>query len=426
MKHKTIVISVDSLISADIPVLKTLPNMGRLMKTASYVTDIECVYPTLTYPCHVTIATGVYPDKHGISNNEILDINAKKADWYWWRKDIKADTIIDVAKRAGLTTGTVTWPVMCDSGADYNIGEIWAPSGEEDPTPYFDKADSPAVKEIFERHKGKLNWLRTPEFDDFAQACAVDIISQFQPDLLMVHFSYVDHQRHKRGVDSPEISGPLSFVDEKIGAVMEAVEQAGLMDKTNFVILGDHGQINCKAVFQINKVLMDKGYVDVDEKGLVSDYRIYSHSCAYSSQIYVKDMAKDQAFQVLKEIQNEYPDCIETIYTKDEVKELFHTDGAFSFMLEGVDGVTFGKTVVDDKVILTSADNSDYRWSNSTHGHDPRKGDKPPFIVSGPSVKSGIVIHGGKLVDEAPTIMEMMGLTMNGTDGKAILPLIKK
>lgn len=68
MTNRTLVVSIDALITADIPVLKQLPNLGRVMEHASWITDIECIYPTLTYPCHATIATGCWPDRTGINN----------------------------------------------------------------------------------------------------------------------------------------------------------------------------------------------------------------------------------------------------------------------------------------------------------------------------------------------------------------------
>ena len=109
---KTLVISIDALITADIERLCKLPNMSRIMKDASIVRDIECIYPTLTYPCHTTIVTGCYPEKTGIIHNERLQPNAAKAEWNWWAQDIRVPTVIDVAREAGLTTSTITWPVM--------------------------------------------------------------------------------------------------------------------------------------------------------------------------------------------------------------------------------------------------------------------------------------------------------------------------
>ena len=102
MTNRTLVVSIDALITADIPVLKQLPNLGRVMEHASWITDIECIYPTLTYPCHATIATGCWPDRTGINNNEIPDFFAKgRMDWYWWREAIQVPTVVDFARQAG-------------------------------------------------------------------------------------------------------------------------------------------------------------------------------------------------------------------------------------------------------------------------------------------------------------------------------------
>ena len=98
MNKKTLVISIDALISDDIPLLEALPNLGPIVKGAAQVRDIECIYPTLTYPCHVSIMTGCYPDKHGIVHNERLQVNVPKPQWNWWYKDIRVKTMLDYAK----------------------------------------------------------------------------------------------------------------------------------------------------------------------------------------------------------------------------------------------------------------------------------------------------------------------------------------
>ena len=241
MTNRTLVVSIDALITADIPVLKQLPNLGRVMEHASWITDIECIYPTLTYPCHATIATGCWPDRTGINNNEIPDFFAKgRMDWYWWREAIQVPTVVDFARQAGLTASTVTWPVMCASGAEYNIGEIWAPQEEDDPTPWFTRANSPAVEEIFEANKHMLRWMKTPQMDEFAAKCAADIIRAHRPDLMLLHLSYVDHQRHRLGVHG-DLEYAFRFIDGQMGLVLDALEETGGVENTNIVLLGDHG-----------------------------------------------------------------------------------------------------------------------------------------------------------------------------------------
>ena len=67
----------------------------------------------------------------------------------------------------------------------------------------------------------------------------------------------------------------------------------------------------------------------------------------------------------------------------------------------------------------------EYKPSVSTHGHLPWKGDKPPFIVAGPNAVSGRIIHGGRLIDHAPTILRLLGLEPIGMDGHPVDALVR-
>lgn len=416
MNKKTLVISIDALISDDIPLLETLPNLGPIVKGAAQVRDIECIYPTLTYPCHVSIMTGCYPDKHGIVHNERLQVNVPKPQWNWWYKDIRVKTMLDYAKAAGLSTSTVTWPVMAGSAADYNIAEIWAPTINDDPTDICTQANSPAVAEIFERNKGRLKWMLTPEFDNYAEHCGAEIIETFQPDLMFIHFSYVDHQRHQNGVKGEKVNEALRFVDDKIGTLVAALNRQNLLGKTNIVILGDHGQINVSHLFNLNKLFYDRGLIDVDEQGKITGWRMYAQSCAFSAHIHLGPaMDRNEAAAILKEIQQTYPQEIEKVWTAEEALNQWHMKGDFEFVVEAVTSVSFGKNLTGD--LIESVDNSDYKFSVATHGHLPTKGDQPPFILSGPDIKMGVQIQGAKLVDEAPTIMKIYGIVMEDIDG---------
>ena len=345
MNKKTLVISIDALISDDIPLLETLPNLGPIVKGAAQVRDIECIYPTLTYPCHVSIMTGCYPNKHGIVHNERLQVNVPKPQWNWWYKDIRVKTMLDYAKAAGLSTATVTWPVMAGSAADYNIAEIWAPTINDDPTDICTQANSPAVAEIFEHNKSRLKWMLTPEFDNYAEHCGAEIIETFQPDLMFIHFSYVDHQRHQNGVKGEKVNEALRFVDDKIGTLIAALNRQNLLDKTNIVILGDHGQINVSHLFNLNKLFYDRGLIDVDEQGKITGWRMYAQSCAFSAHIHLGPaMDRNEAAAILKEIQQTYPQEIEKVWTAEEALTQWHMKGDFEFVVETVTSVSLVRT----------------------------------------------------------------------------------
>ena len=423
MCNHVIVISVDAMINSDIAEFMKRRNMSQLLKKASISEEMLAIYPTYTYPCHTTIMTGCYPDKHGIYHNDIFDPRSDYDRWFWYSKDIKCPTLIDIAHEAGLVTGCVTFPVQGSSKADYLIAEIWAPNKDDDPTEVFRMANSEKAEHIFEKNKHLLNWMKTPEFDYFASACACDIIKEAKPNLLFVHFSYLDHQRHRCGVSTDKVLHAIDFIDDRIGEIMEALKDAGIADNTDFVILGDHGHMDVHVVFNINKLLAEKGYINIDENGKVLDYRIMVHSTSFSGHVYLKGISVKEARGVLEELMEKYPMYIERVMTKEEVREIYHLDGPFSLVLEAQRHVVFGAGL--SGVLLEKPEPGNYKFSVSSHGYAPEKSFSPPFIISGPDA-SRAVIESARLVDEAPTIAALFGLSMPvGIDGHVLSEMIR-
>jgi len=89
-----------------------VPNLRRFMKEGTYADGVQGVVPTVTYPSHTTLITGVWPAKHGILANATFDPLRKNAEgWYWYSEDIQVPTLWDAAAKAGRTTASVQWPV---------------------------------------------------------------------------------------------------------------------------------------------------------------------------------------------------------------------------------------------------------------------------------------------------------------------------
>ena len=106
-----LVISVDGLhpgyvTEADRHGLK-VPTLRRFMQQGAYARGVVGVVPTVTYPSHTTLMTGVTPQEHGIISNTPFDpLNVNKEGWYWYAEDIKATTLWEVAAKAGLRTAS--------------------------------------------------------------------------------------------------------------------------------------------------------------------------------------------------------------------------------------------------------------------------------------------------------------------------------
>ncbi len=417
---RAIVISIDSLFTSDIEHIKKLKNFKKILDESSIVKNINCIYPTLTYPCHTSIITGVYPDKHKISHNEKFQPHSQNPDWYWYSKDIAVDSVIDIAKRNNLKTSTVLWPVTGGCSADYNIAEIWTKTKEENPIEVFKNSSTKELMEtIYPKYSHIIQWNTEPHLDEFGVCCAEDIITTYKPDLMFIHLAYLDHTRHGFGLFNEEVEKAFDKYDEWIGRLINSLEKAGVYEETNFIILGDHGQIGVKNLISPNVILKDKELIDVDENGKLIDYKAICHSAGISTQVIIKDKNyTDEVYNVLCEMSKNKELGIEYIFTKDECRKFHNLDCEAEFVIEGIEGVAFSNDIVGE--VIKSTDCSDYKYSVATHGHLPHKGDKPPFIAKGPNIKTNIVIDGGDLVDEAPTIMKIFGIEMENIDGKAL------
>ena len=419
MKNKVVVISVDAMITSDLAVLKSMDECKEFFQHASQVNEMLCVFPALTYPCHVTMLTGCYPGKHGIFHNEKFDPMEAYPDWYWYSRYTKVPSIFSYAKQHGLTTASVAWPsTSSNPDVDWLISKIWTPEDEDE-----DKVNSPSVKEIYNRHKHLIEGHEMGKLDEFSLKCTVDIIKEFHPDLICTYYASIDHDRHQKGYQTELHIDALREIGRKLSVIYNAVKEAGLIDETTFVLMADHGQINTKAVFNPNIELVKRGYITLDDDGKVSAWRIFAHSSAFTAQIYTKDIPLTEAKEVLKSIAADYPEYLDRILNSFECDVTYHITGPFDFMIEGPEGVAFGRNVVGDVVLPVVED--DYKTSKATHGHSPERGPKPPFVVTGAHANEGNIIAEARLVDAAPTILGILGIEMPTADGKCLSSLIK-
>lgn len=414
--RKLVVISVDSLFTSDLEVVKDLAGFKEILEDSVVVKNIECIYPTLTYPCHATIMTGHYPEGHGIHHNEILDPEHYNENWYWYYKDLKVKTIFDYAKEKGLTTSAVLWPVTADAPIDYLIPEIWAPEYDAANKRIVETTSS-LMEEIYEHHKGLLNWKKNPHLDQFGEACLLEIVDRYTPDVLFLHQASLDHARHTAGTQAELVSEAQRLHGQWIQNIIDLYKRKGLFEDTTFVVLGDHGQLDIQSVISINEMLRRAGLIKTDGAGNVLEYEAYMQSAGISGHLYIVNQeAEIKALEVMEEAKK--LGYIEAIFNKEEAKAL-HLTGDFEYVVEGSAGISISNQV--DCEVVQGVDTEDYKYSKATHGHLPVKGDKPPFIIYN-SKRPAKVIESGKLVDEFPTLMKLLGLELpEGLEGKAFI-----
>lgn len=428
MKKRLIVLSVDSLFDGDMELLRTLPNFGRLLRRGCFVQGgMRSVYPSATYPAHASLITGTWPDRHGIYHNQPLDAGNPDPDWFWYRRDLKGETLLDAAHRAGYTTACVSWPCMGgDPSVDWLVPEIWPRDPEEDPTPVFRTAGSANLLEpggVLERHLHKLRGTKKPFMDHMMVGCACDIIRRYKPDVMFVHLAYLDGVRHAYGVRGPAVREAIYANDDWFGRLEEAAMDAGIYEETNFAVISDHGHLNVRQTFHPNVLLAEAGLITLDGSGQVKDWRAWCHSAGLSCQVFLREPADRGVRAALEKLlyamrENESWG-VESVFAREEVRRERRLDGPFDYVLEGTGGTAFGNACAGP-VLISSGETP-----GASHGHLPHKGPQPVWIAAGPGFQQGASVSRRQIIDAAPTFARLLGIELAGAEGTAMKELLK-
>lgn len=427
-KRKLIVMSIDAAIGEDLEIMRSLPGFREILGEASIVYSMTSTYPTLTHSIHAGILTGCYPDKHGVIHNEQFQPFAQPMDWFRRAELCRAKPLTAFAREAGLTTAYVYWPVTQGADVDWNFHRVGIHEGREDllrklreqATPgLLDRAwpyvkDSFAVTDRLDHYYGD---------DDFCFSAISWLIREHQPDVIYTHIVLIDHLRHTGGVHGPHIREGFRFLDERLCRLIETMKRAGVWDDTVFALTSDHGQMDISRVVSINRFLRDHGLQTADDTGRLLAYDAYSHSASLSAQVYIRD--KDPAIaRRTRELLWENRELlgIGEILDVEECRRRYRTGGDYMFMIE-TDGTT-SFSAMPHFPLVTPTDDSDYRTSRASHGHQPERGPQPPFAVRSPFAEGRVSLAHGRIVDQAPTLAALLGFPMPGCDGSPIRELL--
>ncbi len=432
-KRRILVFSVDAMVTEDVDYLRTKPNFSKYLAGGAEAESIMTVYPSVTYPAHVSMTTGCWPAKHGVISNFRFTTDSKEDTWQWDHSCVKTGDIFDAAKKGGYTTGSVFWPVTGNHPSiDSLINEYWLPHKDETlETGFASQGSDEDMVKIVLRNAGELapsykltgrkNFCIYPQIDNFLMACAVDVIKERAPEVMFVHNGNIDHQRHVTGVFSQTVRESLDIIDENIGQLGRALESRGLLDKTDFFLVSDHGQRQIVRTVKINVLLAEAGFIDTDVKGKVKDWRAYCFSNAMSTLVYLKDpedkKTRAELLSFLEKLRDEGIYGFSKIITKEEAREL-HLDGDFEFVLESDGYTSFSDSC--RRPLVPPMDLSDFRFGRATHGYYPAVGPQPVFLAKGPHIRAGVRVGRHDVVDEAPTYAALLGVEMPDAEGKAI------
>lgn len=422
MKNKyVIVISFDAVSEEDLEFLSKQPNFSKLIKNGALIKNVESVYPSLTYPAHATIVTGKYPKNHGVINNTVLDFKNDNPDWYWYRKYIKGDTIFDLAEKSGMKTCSILWPVTARSKITYNMPEIFCTKRYDNQILKSALAGSKIYQVNMNKKFGYLRQgMEEPYLDNFATEVAKKTIRELKPNLILLHLIDSDSQKHKYGIENKEVIESLKRHDERLGEIIESLKLAGIYEDSTIIALGDHSQININNVIKLNSILMKNDLINVNGNKIKS-YKAIAKSCDGSSYIYLKNKndveTRKKVRDILNELKNKYSNVIEEVYNNEEIKNL-GADINASFMIEAKRGYYFIDDFLGEAIEVIDESSKIKHKLRASHGYLPSRDNyKTFFIAYGKTIKKGVVLEKGKLINHGPTIAKILDIDLRDCDG---------
>uniref|UniRef100_A0A5S6QDS5 NUC domain-containing protein n=1 Tax=Trichuris muris TaxID=70415 RepID=A0A5S6QDS5_TRIMR len=382
-KFPVIVISLDGF-RADYLNYNLTPTIELLIEAGSHTPFMYASYPTKTFPNHYTIATGLYPEVHGIVDNQMYDPNVGQTEddhqfsmvhsenTKWWL----GEPIWNTVQANGLKSAAYFWP-----GSDREINgtrpTYWLP---------YDRKAS-----YYGRFDKVLDWLNLPQNQ--------------RPSIINVYLNEPDETGHRFGPESKEIREKLIFLDGLLNYFFISLWRNDLVHCVNTIILADHG------MQQVTQNVFLATYVDTN--GMI----IFPGPVA---RIVLQDtkMNPDEVYEKLSCRNHPF-----RIYKRADIPKRFHYSSSNrigDLIIDGNPGVKVWKD-----------NDSSYYAVQGDHGYDYRmRSMHALFLAVGPDIKSGFKIRKPfQNIEVYNLIADLLDLTYrapnNGTPGLLHQVLIK-
>jgi len=351
------------------------PNFDFIKEAGVSANSLRPCFPSKTFPNHMSIITGMYPEHHGIISNNFNDyftsekfsmsdtIQSRNERWY------KGEAFWETAERQGIITASYFWP-----GSD-----VYDPYRQ--PTYFYKYEHSKPYKE---RVDGVIEWLRLPYGK--------------RPHFITSYFDATDTYGHKYGPDSSGVNQAIAQLDSILGYFFQRLQEINLFDSTNIIVVSDHGmtETSLERTVNIEDLLMYYEYQSGDN----GPFMLIEPAASDLENIYKK----------LKENENHYK-----VYKRADVPEYYHYSDN-PLIPELVIIADSGWGVETNK----SLENLQKYGTKGNHGYDNHWIDMHGiFYAMGPAFKVNYRVGTINNIDIYPLLCKIFNLVPNQLiDGK--------
>ena len=401
-----------------------MPNLRRLAKEGASVGAMTVSNPSITWINHTTLVTGVNPRKHGVLFNGLLVRNGPTMppaidQWRDKADLVHVPTIYDAAFKAGLTTAQVDWVAILNSGTiNHEFLEIPKSGGAMERE--LVEAGAVTADDIRNFTKGKTIVWR----DSVWTRAAVEIIEKHHPNLLLFHLLTTDSVNHQYGPGSLASMTAYANADHLIGDLLNALERAGMRDRATIVVTTDHGFKKVSKAVYANVALRDAGLIRMKESKVEScdAYVVPEGGLAF---VYVTDPAKRAELLPRLKILCAGIEGVSQVIPGEDGPKLGmpspeENQGMGDLILYAKDGYAFKDGIAGDAVV---GESKNYLGTHGYPASDPEL--DGVMIAWGYGIRPGAYLDRISNTDIAPTLAELLGVSLPNTDGHPLKEMLK-
>ena len=427
-------ISVDGLAAYYLDDPKAeMPTIRALAAEGARASMMKASTPTVTWPNHTTLVTGVTPARHGVLGNNYFDratgrkVTLISDPVYDKDEIVKVPTLYDLANAAGMKTTGIRWPATRNAKTlDWAIPDVIN-------TNLLRKYTTPALLaecenagiDIFAGDKTEPGSGSPPPkpTDETCVRVFNFILHQHRPSLALLHVIDVDHTEHLNGPKSPEAYEAVKIADTQVREVWDELKR-DFPGKATLLVVSDHGFSPIKRMILPNVILRKAGLLETGpKKNATNSIQIVTQGGA--ALVYVLDNARRS--EIVEKIKKALKglDGVSKIVEPDHFKDYGVANPkddphAPDLLLFAQEGCNFGDTAAGE---LPFNDKPERKGS---HGHDPSIPHLyATFVAWGAGIKPGTRIGQIQNTTVAPTIAKLLGFSIPNAEGKALDEILR-
>ena len=385
-----------------------MPTLRRMIVNGAHADAMIPINPTVTWPNHTALITGVDASAHHVMANgriEFATPGGPAAVKPWVPKDelVNARTLYEAAAEKGMTTGQVDWVAI------YGAKDVQWQFGEKP------EWTSPIVQDLV--HQGVLTQEQVERFNTSSPAwrdqiwtdAAIDILIHHTPNLLLFHLLQTDTLQHEYAPMTSAAYAAYAYADTQLTRLVDAARAAGLLDRITFVIASDHGFGSVKHAIRPNTVLAQRGIL-TKQDGKYTGGAWFLPEGGEAS-LYIRD--KTLRAKLVPELKTYFSSMpgVDGAFTNDEAQALGipvigATDQAPDLYLTASRDYAFwggeDGPLTQDAYPVTGS----HGYSNK----DPEM--QALFVASGDHIRAGVDLGTITNLRVAPTIAKLLGVSL--------------